>query len=237
MTGRDEQLDASVALAMIADILLGEESLEEILAKVVDLAQRSIPGTDAASITTIVKDVATTTAATGQLALQADEHQYQLGRGPCMDAALAQQAVMVTDMQADDRWPEYAMRAVGEGVGSSLSVPLPVQDRALAALNLYSEQLGAFDDESRAIATEFAHRAGVAVANAQLYADSELLGLQLRSAMESRSTIEQAKGVLMSQSSCSADAAFDLLVRASQRENVKLRDIAERIVQSVQRPD
>ena len=51
--------------------------------------------------------------------------------------------------------------------------------------------------------------------------------------MASRAVIEQAKGILMAQRDCSADEAFDMLRRASQRENVKLRDVAQRIVGSV----
>ena len=56
---------------------------------------------------------------------------------------------------------------------------------------------------------------------------AELEGLH--EAMEHRAVIEQAKGVLMHSMSCSADAAFAVLIAASQRENRKLRDIAAEI--------
>ncbi|MGH9225969.1 MAG: ANTAR domain-containing protein [Acidimicrobiales bacterium] len=41
-----------------------------------------------------------------------------------------------------------------------------------------------------------------------------------------------AKGILMQSESCTRDQAFDMLRRASQRENRKLRDLAEEIVES-----
>lgn len=56
---------------------------------------------------------------------------------------------------------------------------------------------------------------------------------RLGEAMRHRAAIEQAKGMLMVTQGCSADDAFDLLVRASQRENVKLREIARRMVADV----
>lgn len=51
----------------------------------------------------------------------------------------------------------------------------------------------------------------------------------LLAAREHAAVINQAKGVVMSTMHCSADAAFAVLVAASQRENVKLYAIAERI--------
>jgi AmiR/NasT family two-component response regulator len=52
--------------------------------------------------------------------------------------------------------------------------------------------------------------------------------------MESRAAIEQAKGILMARQHCTADDAFDILRRASQRENRKLRDIADEMVRRAQ---
>src|SRR4051812_12744988 len=72
------------------------------------------------------------------------------------------------------------------------------------------------------------------IANARAYWGAKEMADQLRHAMESRATIEQAKGILISQSRVSADEAFELLVRASQRENRKLRDIATDIVERAQ---
>ena len=54
-------------------------------------------------------------------------------------------------------------------------------------------------------------------------------------AMQSRSTIEQAKGIIMSTSGCTPDQAMDLLVQQSQHQNVKLRDIAREIVDNAMR--
>jgi AmiR/NasT family two-component response regulator len=54
--------------------------------------------------------------------------------------------------------------------------------------------------------------------------------------MESRAMIEQAKGIVMATSHCGPDDAFAILVRASQRENRKLRDLASDMVTRHSRP-
>jgi AmiR/NasT family two-component response regulator len=62
----------------------------------------------------------------------------------------------------------------------------------------------------------------------QALPDSAFARLQAR--LESLPVIEQAKGVLMAQAGCRPDEAFDILRRASQRMNVKVRDLAADIV-------
>jgi AmiR/NasT family two-component response regulator len=71
------------------------------------------------------------------------------------------------------------------------------------------------------------------VANAYLFWECRQLAENLEAAMASRAVIEQAKGVLMVQQGVDADAAFDLLRIVSQRENVKLREVAQRLVDRI----
>ena len=68
------------------------------------------------------------------------------------------------------------------------------------------------------------------LANSQAFWDARALNIGLGEAMKNRAVIEQAKGILMARQQCGEDEAFDLLVRASQRENIKLRTVAQRIV-------
>jgi len=53
---------------------------------------------------------------------------------------------------------------------------------------------------------------------------------RLEARLESMPVIEQAKGILMAQTGCGPEQAFDMLRRASQRSNVKVRDLASEIV-------
>jgi hypothetical protein len=53
---------------------------------------------------------------------------------------------------------------------------------------------------------------------------------RLRARLESLPVIEQAKGIVMAQAGCGPDEAFELLRLASQRTNVKVRDLAADLV-------
>ena len=103
--------------------------------------------------------------------------------------------------------------------------------RASGALNLYARTADGFSSDDEALGIELAAAAAIVLANASAYWEASQLSEQLGQAMRSRAVIEQAKGILMARSpQLTADEAFDLLRKASQRENVKLRDIAQRIV-------
>jgi GAF domain-containing protein len=107
----------------------------------------------------------------------------------------------------------------------------------MGALNLYSETEVEYGPAAQAMACAFADQLGVAAARVTLYVEGYELSQQLQQAMESRAAIEQAKGILMAAQRCSPDAAFGILVRASQNQNRKLRAIAQDIVDRFGRGD
>lgn len=59
----------------------------------------------------------------------------------------------------------------------------------------------------------------------------DLVFARLLAQLESMPTIEQAKGILIAQTGCSPDQAFDMLREASQRSNIRVSDLASAIVQ------
>jgi GAF domain-containing protein len=226
-------MEAQAAFAELASISLGEESMTSLLERVSQLAKKNIPGVAEASVSLLSHDKATTAAYTGALALDLDETQYGRGYGPCLASAAGGEVMEVTDARQETRWPDYSREAVRHGSLSSLSVPLPVQQSVCGALNLYAVEAHAFDEDSKTLARVFASYAAVAVQNMHLYESTRQLAENLDIAMQSRSVIEQAKGILMSQRRCDAAEAFDILAAASQRSNRKLRDIAQAIVGGV----
>ena len=217
----------------LSRVVLAGRALTDVLTDIVTIASRGIPGAESTSITLVRGDEAYTAAHHGEMALVADEMQYERGYGPCMDAGRGNVMLRVDDMATETRWPDYARRVVEVGVRSSLSVPLPYQGASIGALNIYSTRPGAFEsDEAMTAGSEVAEAVAVAVVNADAHARIVDQAHNMRVAMESRAVIEQAKGVLMAQRGVTADEAFDMLRDASQRYNRKLRDIAVGIVES-----
>jgi GAF domain-containing protein len=230
MSEHDPQpMDAKDAFAELGRIDLSHVDLEQALGKVAQLAKRVIPGASEVSVTLITDKVAGTPTATGPLALEMDDVQYSADHGPCLHAADEQSTIAVT-VASDGLWPAFTSRAKEIGVRSSVSVGLPVGPAVVGALNIYSTEMEEFDDEARELAETFAGYAAVALANAHLYASTAKVAQQLDTAMATRAVIEQAKGMIMLTHKVSADEAFDILSTASQRQNRKLRAMAQMIV-------
>ena len=213
----------------LAGVVTFGRDLPDVLTEIVQISRAVMPGVDAASITLIREDRAYTAAFDGQIAMDADELQYERGHGPCLDAGRAGELFVIDDMATEERWPDYAAHARGLGVGSSLSIPLPFQGVTIGALNNYSLQPGAFSTEDVVLGEEAAAFIAIAVANAEAAARAEGDVDNMRRAMASRAVIEQAKGILMERYKVTAEQAFTLLTHASQRTNVKLRDVAQEL--------
>lgn len=148
----------------------------------------------------------------------------QVGQGPCLDAIRHFEVFQCGRLVEEDRWPAFSKRAFDEtGVTSMLAFRLFVDEDTMGALNLYSKGPDAFDYESTEIGSVFAAHAAVALATARKEEG-------LEAALGSRDVIGQAKGLLMAREDISSDEAFTVLRRASQRLNVKLRDIADGVV-------
>jgi GAF domain-containing protein len=221
-------------LRELSRVVLVDRTLNEVLTDVTRIAARGIPGAEATSITLLRDEKAFTAAHFGEMALAADELQYEHGYGPCMDAGRGGVLLRVDDMRTEQRWPDYVAHVLRVSpVRSSLSVPLPYQGTSIGALNNYSTVPAAFaTPESLQAGLDVAEVVAVVVANADAHHQLGEQARNMRVAMESRAVIEQAKGVLMAQRHVDAEQAFEILREASQRYNRKLRDIASGIVES-----
>jgi GAF domain-containing protein len=164
--------------------------------------------------------------------LTIDEAQYAADAGPCLDAYRTKTVVAVHSVPDERRWPAFTIAATEHAVLSSLSLPLVHRDQGRGAFNLYARSRDAFTAEDRDHGLLFAEQAAVAMANAEVYWRTYDLTQNLQAALENRDVIGQAKGVLMARHGLSAEQAFDELRRASQRRNVKLRDIADAVAQT-----
>jgi GAF domain-containing protein len=229
-------LDTTDVIRELGGIALGETGLDTVMARVADLARRTVPGASDVSVTLVRDGGPRTVASTGEPAELIDRWQYDNHHGPCLEAAADRRTVCVGDVAAERRWPGWSDHAGSVGVCSALSVGLPIRDHVIGAVNVYATSSWAFDDDAVLLAETFAEYAAVALANADLYHSAAALARQMREAMTSRAVIEQAKGIIMGQRRCGPEEAFAILSRASQRTNRKLRDVAASLVERAQRP-
>jgi hypothetical protein len=202
---------------------------EEVARRVAESAVSSVAGASGASFTLWEDSDAVLTAATHPDLADLVELQVVSGEGPAITAHQTSTAVEVTDTLDEERWPRVIAFALRRGIRGMLTSGLSVDGRS-ASLTLYSVRPGALPPDASTGVELLAGQALIALRQLDDYAGARNMAEQMRQAMESRSVIDVAKGMLMQALGCDADTAFAELVAASQRSQVKLADIARRLV-------
>ena len=218
----------------MASFSLVDNVLPDILRRVAVLANDTVEGSAFVGLMMSVDDRLQTPVFTDEEAPEIDSTQYETGIGPCLDSYRDGAIYTIPSTREDQRWRPFSEACQAHGVLSTLSVPVLTDGKSVGALNFYSRQERAFDAAAETLGTAFAEQAAIVIANARAYWDARALGEQLTQALESRVVIEQAKGLLMS-TGLTSDAAFDMLRKASQRENRKLHQIAADLVANAER--
>jgi len=197
-----------------------DDTLKSVTASCVDL----IDGVECADVLLIAgADLFRSVAATSPLAVDIDELQRRFREGPCVDAAVGNSIILCNDLREETRWPRFAEAAVAAGVHSLMSFQLFTHNALVGALNLFGLKPDAFTTEFEAVGAMLATHAAIA-----LIADD--VRLQFQSALASRDTIGQAKGMIMERFKVDAIRAFELLTKLSQDSNTRVADIAAELV-------
>ena len=228
--------ETATELAKLSGLVLTEPDLDDALVAVTRVAVAAVATCDGASLTMRSRGVPSAPVASDEWAIGLDRLQFEQQEGPCLDCLREGSVMRSPNLAEDGRFPNYGPKAAERGAGSTMSLPLAADGRTVGALNLYSKQLDAFDSDALAVGELLAAHASLAISAATAYYSNRDLADQMRQALESRAVIEQAKGVLMAQHGIGADAAFGRLVERSQHENRKLREVAQRLVDSVVQP-
>lgn len=232
----EEQVNSENVAEYLQKLVLDSEQAHDFLGQLAVHAAESLSrhGTTIhCGVTLLRQRRAATAASSSPKAKRMNEVQYRYDEGPCLSAARIGQVFHVPDLVRETRWPEYLHEIQDTGVGSILAVPFDLSGEALGALNLYAEEAQAFDEDTRILAAAYASQASnslrLAVRITQLADTMD----DLKSALASRTGIDVAVGIVMAQNRCTQDEAFAILQRASNTRNIKLRDVATRLVDSV----
>lgn len=227
---QDINPDRARAAVELQQLLLDTEDLSEFLNDLARYAADTVAPMLSCGITLERDGNPLTAAGSDALAFNLDEIQYGHHDGPCLNAMRHGAIVHIRDLATDDRWGAYRLDALAHGIVSALSIPLNASPGARGALNLYASEAEVFDADRRAVAEGLADEASRALRLAIRLADQAQLSRHLETAMASRSVIDQAIGIIMGQNRCASAEAFEILRRASNHRNTKLRDIASEIV-------
>jgi GAF domain-containing protein len=220
----DTLSDFAQSTAEAARTINQHRSLDDTLQTIVDVACNSVPGFDQVGISTLEKTGNIQTRAfSGDLVLPLDKVQYGLGEGPCSAALQGTEVVSISTLRNEQRWPQYVPRARAAGVRSQMAVKLYLDQGTLGGINFYSTISDDVTPEAIALGRLFATHSAIALGHAR-ERDTLNEGLQ------TRKVIGQAIGILMERYDMNEDRAFAFLVRASSHSNLKLRVVAQKLV-------
>ncbi|GAA1589638.1 GAF and ANTAR domain-containing protein [Kribbella sancticallisti] len=224
MTETKLHLEIAEAMSEVAAALKVPMDLDDTLEVITRCAADTIPGIVEASISLTTKNgEIRTLAPTSPTIIRADHLQYELGEGPCLEAALEEPVVAVNDLAGDPRWPYYGPKAAALGFGSQVAFQFRAEPHARGALNLYAREPNEIDQDSIYLGSMFA--AQVAVAMGWARQDQTM-----SDALATRNVIGQAVGIVMERYKLDSDRAFAFLTRLSQTSNTKLHTIATALV-------
>lgn len=230
MDGTDESVEVTTA-RLHAELVRATE-VQHVVQALADASATVLRAVNETSVTLRRGRNATTVAATGDRARRCDEVEYAADAGPCLTAADTGTTVLIPDLAAEHRWPAWRDAALEAGFVCAGAFPVPVDADVSVAINVYSETPRWTADDVERIERLTADLGRVVGYSLRLTELSRRTA-DLQAALESRGVIDQAVGVVMAQNRCGADDALDLLRRASQTRNVKLRDLAREIVAQV----
>ncbi len=220
----------------LQELVLESVDLDDFLENLATLAAITLSSSSNAvscGVTVITKKKGITSASSDERVGALDELQIDFGDGPCLTALRHNSVVLVVDSRHESRWSDYMEAVWRNGIGSILAVPLDLAGEADAVVNLYSTTPHGFSGPDITAADEFGRRAAKSVRLALRISQLRSARDDLTAAIQSRSTIDTAVGIVMAQNRCGRDAAFKVLTRASNSRNVKLREIAANVIASV----
>ncbi|NUT71613.1 GAF and ANTAR domain-containing protein [Pseudarthrobacter sp. C4D7] len=227
----------NVTVQHLQEVLVGAENAVEFLSGLSGMAAAAVSeaagDTIECAVTLKLRRRPTTAAGSSARALELDLIEQALGDGPCIRALREMAPVLVDDVARDPRWTTYSRELTKRGVQSTLGVPLEISGEASAALNFFATRPGIFTADVYDKAAGFAAAAhntlhlSVRIHAAQNRADD------LEAALESRTAINLACGVIMAQNRCSQEDAMKILTKVSSNRNRKLRDVATELIEQL----
>ncbi len=232
----DSVVASAIAFTEITRSFFLADSLEQTLEIAVDLFVVTIEACEFAGALLFEGDAIDARVCSDPVVEAIDDLLTRTREGPCLDAVAQGLPFYADELGTDPRWPHFGPAAAALGVRSLLALPMAANSTS-GAINIYARYPQAFGVIDRARGLLLASMAGFACATARSHEDEKRLADNLHAALVTRELIGQAQGILIEHERITGDQAFHILRQASQHLNVKLREVAQDLVDTGQRPD
>jgi anti-anti-sigma regulatory factor len=226
-----EDLRRMTALPAHPDVIDGALRL------IVELARISIEGADGVSVSLLRHGALSTVAASDHTIMAMDADQYSTGQGPCVDASINGHWFHAESLDTETRWPAFTPKARDLGIKAILSSPLRAFEKPVGALNIYSRTAESFEVKDQESAAVFAQQASVILSDARADVSDTKMAIRFQEALRSREVITLAKGIIMEREGINEKGALSALLRLALAQGLPLRERAEAMVLSADRPE
>jgi GAF domain-containing protein len=218
-------------LQHLAQVLQTERSLGVALANIAEVATRSVPGCDAATIAISIGGRPATAAMTGTVALELDLVQYDNDDGPCLTSFRTASMIRIDLYERGaEMFPHIAIAAHRVGVRAVLSVPAIWGGETIGTLNLYS-RTGPFDQSAETVGAVLATQVAIAVSRSPEFVAARAVVEEAQRHTDDRAQIALATGILVDSQACTREQAEALLERAADQDEETILYIAQRIIE------
>lgn len=216
-------------LTTLAVELAACETEEHLLSVALEHARRLVPNAQHAGVLLRHRGRVEQAAMAAEPVSACLRHEIDLREGPAL-AALAQRSpALLPDTRSELRWAAFAQAAAEAGIRSIVAVDVAAGARVLGALVLYADSPNAFDSDAVSVASMVAAQLGLSLDHVRTVQN-------LRAGLTTRAEIGEAMGVLMERHRITSEDAFQMLVRTSQKNNVKLHTVAQVVAETGQDP-
>ena len=223
-------------LVELAETLVDDFDVVELLSLLADRCVEVL-GVSAAGVMLVAPEGDLRVIASSSDAMRVVElFELQSDEGPCLDCYASGEAVFNKDLTDAGRWPRFGPVAVDAGFRSAHALPMRLRGAVIGALNLFGRDAGDLSEENLVAGQALAAVATIAILQQRVVADARILNDQLNTALTSRVVIEQAKGVLAERSGLSMQGAFAAMRRYARDNNLRLADVAARVIDKTLAP-
>src|SRR4051794_459618 len=207
-------------------------ALQDALALCIQSAVRMFEVTGAGLMLIDDASVLRSAAATDAPGRALEELQADLGEGPCVDAFLNDEMIVVEDLAEDERWPRLRPEIPASGVRAVLGAPVHIAGGAVGSVNVYRDVAHDWSADEVAGLDAYADVVEGLLTGALLSEQHSEIVRQLRHALDDRVTIERAVGLIMGRDHVDAVSAFNRLRRSARRTRRPVVAVASELLQA-----
>jgi transcriptional regulator with GAF, ATPase, and Fis domain len=233
--GQDREQMLAATFVELADTLVADFDVADFLHGLADRSVRLLDVDAAGLMLADQRGSLRVVASSSEQAHLVELFQLQHEEGPCLECFQTGRPVSEADLaDAGQRWPSFAPAAAGAGFAAVQALPMRLRDEVIGAMNLFMKVPGRLDETGLQVGQALADVATIGLLQERNFRHQEALAEQLQGALNSRVSIEQAKGKLAERLGLDMGQAFELLRGQARAQNRRLAELAAAVADGSQ---